>query len=481
MLTLSQVEPKKIVILGDLILDHYIEGQVKRISPEAPVPVLSQKCERDVLGGAGNVANNITALGGRAHLIGVIGDDTAGQRILELAGKTGVSITPIVDPERITSKKTRLLGGQQQLLRVDNETLEEINTDLEDDLISLVVSTIHDASAIIISDYNKGILTKRVLQNVIDYAKSISIPVFVDPKGSDHTIYRGADYIKPNRGELELLTGHKCADLSDVQQAIQLLSQQTMANILVTLSQDGMILYLKDGNQYSLSTIAREVFDVSGAGDTAIAAFAFAISNNSTPEDAAKFSNIASGIAVSKIGTASVSIDEIMDHARKSHLVHDINTETKYALHEAAKISDNWRRQGKRIGFTNGCFDLIHPGHVALLREAAAECDRLIVGLNSDASVRRLKGPQRPIQGEIARAAVLSALQDVDHVVIFDEDTPLETIKALKPDILIKGADYEEKDIVGAEFVKAQGGRVARVKIRDGHSTTILVKRSSLG
>ncbi len=480
MLIFSQIEPKKIVIVGDLILDHYIEGHVKRISPEAPVPVLSQKSERDVLGGAGNVANNILALGGCAHLIGVLGDDAAGQRFIELSQASGISISPIVDLDRNTSKKTRLLGGQQQLLRVDNETLEEINQVIEDQLIQSVVQTSQDASAIIVSDYKKGVLTKRVMQELIAFARSKSIPVFVDPKGADHTIYHGADYIKPNRGELELLTGSKCSNFDEVQRAVQLLSNATGANILVTLSQEGMILFLRDGNQYALPTVAREVYDVSGAGDTAIAAFAFAISLNSTPEEAAKFSNIASGIAVSKLGTATVSLDEILDQARKTQLIHDTSFEKQFSLREAMKLADNWRRQGKRIGFTNGCFDLLHPGHVALLREAAAECDRLIVGLNSDASVRRLKGSHRPIQGEQARGEVLNALQDVDHVVIFDEDTPLETIKALKPDILIKGADYEEKDIVGAEFVKSQGGRVARVKIREGHSTTNLVKHSTL-
>jgi D-beta-D-heptose 7-phosphate kinase/D-beta-D-heptose 1-phosphate adenosyltransferase len=480
LLIFSQIEPKTFVIVGDLILDHYIEGYVKRISPEAPVPVLTQKSERDVLGGAGNVANNILALGGRAHLIGALGDDAAGRRFIELSQESGISISPIIDLDRKTSKKTRLVGGQQQLLRVDNETLEEIDQNIEDQIIQSVIQTGQDASAIIVSDYKKGLLTKRVMHELIEFAKSKSISVFVDPKGADYAIYHGADYIKPNRGELELLTGSKCANFEEIQQAVQILSNNTGANILVTLSQEGMILFLRDGNQYALPTVAREVYDVSGAGDTAIAAFAFAISLNSTPEQAAKFSNIASGIAVSKLGTAAVSLDEIMDQARKAQVIHDTSFEKQFSLSAATKHAENWKRQGKRIGFTNGCFDLLHPGHVALLREAAAECDRLIVGLNSDSSVRRLKGVQRPIQNELARAEVLNALQDVDHVVIFDEDTPLETIKALNPDILIKGADYEEKDIVGAEFVKAQGGRVARVKIREGHSTTNLVKRSTL-
>lgn len=467
-----------ILILGDLILDRYIEGHVRGISPEAPVPVLLQASERDVLGGAGNVANNVVALGGGALLVGVLGEDEAGDRLVELANVAGVKFFPLRDPSRKTSKKTRLLGGRQQLLRVDNETRQNISGSLELEAFRIIEENISSVDSIIISDYKKGFLTESLIKNTISLAASMKIPVFVDPKGEDLSFYKGADYIKPNKGELEILTRIKCNNLEDIEKASHVLMEKTGSNILITLSQDGMLLMNTDGSKIVLPTVAREIFDVSGAGDTAIASFAFAISQSAPPDVAAKFANVASGVAVSKVGTATVSLLEINEEIRRIYFNTEGYRGANVEISQAAKIREIWREKGFKVGFTNGCFDLLHPGHIALLQGAASECDRLIVAINSDSSVKRLKGAERPIQSEEARAEVIGAIECVDLVVIFNEDTPLDVIKILKPDLLVKGSDYEEKDIVGADFVTELGGRVLRINLKEGCSTTRLIDRS---
>lgn len=465
------------LILGDLILDRYIEGHVRGISPEAPVPVLVQGSERDILGGAGNVANNIVALGGGARLVGVLGEDEAGDRFIELANVAGVKIFPLRDPSRKTTKKTRLLGGRQQLLRVDNESRQNINESLELKAFRIIEENISLVDSIIISDYKKGFLTESLVKKTISLANSMKIPVFVDPKGEDLSIYRGADYIKPNKGELEILTRIKCNTLEDIEKAAHVLMEKTGSNILITLSQDGMLLMHNDGSKIMLPTVAREIFDVSGAGDTAIASFAYAISQSASPDVAAKFANISSGIAVSKVGTATVSLEEINQEIRRIYFNTEGYRGSNIDINQAVKIREIWREKGFKVGFTNGCFDLLHPGHIALLQGAAKACDRLIIAINSDSSVKRLKGADRPIQSEQARAEVMGAIECVDLIVIFNEDTPLEVIKLLKPDLLVKGADYEEKDIIGADFVTRIGGSVLRISLKEGCSTTGLIDR----
>ncbi len=467
-----------ILILGDLILDKYIEGDVSRISPEAPVVVLKQTTERDVLGGAGNVASNIRALGGTPILVGVLGNDAAADRFRNAASKSNIEHFTILDDTRCTSVKTRLLGGRQQLLRVDHENSSHVSRTIELEIIEIIQKWIENIHAFIISDYKKGLLTPHILKHTIQLAKDNNVPIFVDPKGGDYIHYAGASYIKPNRTELAVLTKMDCSSLPLVEKAAFFLSEMTGANILVTLSQDGMVLFNKDHSTFSLPTVAREVFDVSGAGDTAIASFAIALAHGISKEESVRFANIASGIAVSKIGTASVSLEEIEAEVSKISIHKKTSRGMLASIDAALVIKNEWVNNGFTIGFTNGCFDLLHPGHIALLRTAAAKCDRLIVGLNSDNSVKRLKGDQRPIQDQFSRAEVLGALDSVDLVVIFDEDTPLNIIQALHPDVLIKGADYEEKDIVGGDYVKSYGGNICRVELKDGQSTTSLVMRS---
>lgn len=478
MLPLLRAQSKKILVIGDLILDHYIQGEVKRISPEAPVPVLFHVSEREVLGGAGNVANNIKALGGDAYLIGVVGDDGAAKQFLSLANKNGINIQTVVDPSRKTSVKTRFLGERQQLLRVDRETTRSINNLIADQLINKINFIIDEIDAIIISDYRKGLLTEEVLRNIIQKSNQLNIPVLIDPKGSVSHYYKGADYIKPNRSELELLTGIKCDTLDEAECAARNLIEKTGSNVLVTLSQDGMMLVTKEGQCISLATQAKEVFDVSGAGDTAIATFAFALSQGASAQEAARFANVASGIAVSKIGTAIVTLEEIEAEISKIHAHRADSQSGPVDLERAKEIREDWRRRGLKVGFTNGCFDLLHPGHISLLSGAAEVCDRLIVALNSDSSVKKLKGESRPIQSEVARAEVIGALAAVDLVIIFNQQTPLEVITALTPDLLVKGADYTEDQIVGADYVRANGGQIVRIDLRAGHSTTALVEKS---
>ncbi len=480
MFDFTKKKPVSLLILGDLILDRYIEGQVKRISPEAPVPVLLQTAERDVLGGAGNVANNIRALGGEAFLVGVLGKDDAAERFKLCAQRSGTKLYAVIDDNRRTTVKTRLLGDRQQLLRVDCEDVDEVNEANEISILANVRQLVNQVNAIIISDYRKGALSSWVLKETIALAKKYKVTVFVDPKGHEYAHYTGADYIKPNLRELELLTKMSCENISKISEAATFLSENTKSSILVTLSQDGMILFKRDGSKFSLPTEAKEVFDVSGAGDTAIASFAFATSHGENAENSAIFANIASGIAVSKIGTAAVTSQEILAVTANIFPRTNNNYCDHTDLKSAILIREEWKKNDLKVGFTNGCFDLLHPGHIALLQGAAAECDRLIVGLNSDCSVQKLKGVQRPIQNELSRAEVLRAIECVDLVVIFDEDTPLETIKAIKPDVLIKGKDYEEHEIIGAKFVKDMGGRIVRVQLRQGHSTTNLVKRSNV-
>lgn len=470
----------KVLILGDLILDKYIHGQVNRISPEAPVPVLLQSSEKSVLGGAGNVANNIRSLGGEAYLVGLLGNDSAGQEFQAEAELLGVQLRAVIDQGRRTTVKTRFMGERQQLLRLDSEDSEEISQNSATSLLEEIYFLVKHVDAVIISDYRKGTLTISILQETIALAKKFKIPVLIDPKGNDYTPYIGADYIKPNRNELSLLTKINCQNNENVEKAAAYLSRETKSNILVTLSHDGMVLYNRNGNNFSISTIAKEVYDVSGAGDTAIAAFTFALINNEPPENAVRFANIASGIAVTKLGTSAVSLEEIIQEANRIH-DHDNKRNRGHSdIAHAVIVRDEWRKNGYKVGFTNGCFDLLHPGHISLLRSSATECDRLIVAINSDKSVKRLKGASRPIQDEQSRAEILNAIFCVDLVIIFDEDTPLEVIKQLTPDVLIKGSDYEERNIIGADFVKGNGGRVLRVQLVSGHSTTNLVKRSMM-
>jgi D-beta-D-heptose 7-phosphate kinase/D-beta-D-heptose 1-phosphate adenosyltransferase len=467
----------RVLVVGDSMLDAYVIGSVGRISPEAPVPVIKQAETRETAGGAANVAANIASLGGVCHLVTCLGSDSEGSRLAALLAEAAVTTRFIDVTPRATTVKTRFATGQQQILRLDREDVGPINEVQEEEVAAAVAASLGDHSLLVISDYNKGMLTDRVLDKVISLARQKGIPVLVDPKRRNLSAYRGAAVLKPNRGELEAATGLPVRTDAEVERAALAAAAATGAAILVTRSEAGMSLVQPDGSALHMPTHSQEVYDVTGAGDTVMAALALGVAAGRSLEEAMAFANLAGGIAVSKHGTALVLAEEI--EAERS-LIADRESVDRGGLvtvEEAVRLRKIWRRQGLAVGFTNGCFDLLHPGHISLLRGAAQACDRLVVGLNGDASVRRLKGADRPVQTMTGRATVLGAIEDVDLVVAFDEDTPLGLIERLVPDVLIKGADYEVDQIVGAEAVKAAGGRVMTVALVPDQSTTKLLSR----
>lgn len=470
----------RVVCLGDIMLDRYVYGRVDRISPEAPIPVIAVDREASMLGGVGNVARNVAALGGNASLLAAIGPDDAGHEVLRLIEEED-HIEPdlVTDTARVTTVKTRFVAGAQQLLRADQEVALPLSNTCLEEIVSAARAQMQGAGAVVLSDYAKGCLSDDVLQAIIQVARDMKLPVIVDPKSADFSRYSGATLIKPNLKELALATGLPCDTDASVLEAAQLALTHANADaILVTRSQDGMTLVRKtDGAPHTDHFPARalEVFDVSGAGDTVLAALGLAIASGADLATASGIANAAAGLVVAKVGTAVVYPNELM------HAVHSADVskaEDKICnLAEALDRADKWRAQGQSVGFTNGCFDLVHPGHLSLLRQSRAQCDRLVVGLNSDTSVKQLKGESRPLQGETARALVLASLEDVDMVVIFSEETPLELITALKPDVLVKGADYTVETVVGSDVVLANGGRVVLAELVEGQSTTKTISR----
>lgn len=468
-----------VLCIGDAMLDRFIYGSVDRISPEAPIPVLRVERETVMLGGAGNVVRNLVALGIHTGFIAVVGDDDPGNEIGRLLGELdGIDPCLVVEPGRQTTIKTRFFASSQQLLRADRETGVELKALSRDQLLNHADSLIAKAGAVILSDYGKGVLTPPVVGDLIARARAAGKPVIVDPKGTDYGRYRGATLLTPNRKELHEATAMAVdSDDAVVAAARHLIDTCGVEAVLVTRSQDGMSLVTAAGAVHHLPAEAREVFDVSGAGDTVIATLAAAIASGADPLDAARIANVAAGIVVGKVGTAVAYGHEVI-----AGLHHDeiLSAETKVRGATAAEdMVGRWHRKGYKVGFTNGCFDLLHPGHVSLLSQAKAACDRLVVGLNSDASVKRLKGPTRPVQTEASRATVLASLASVDMVVIFGEDTPLDLIRQLKPDVLVKGADYTVDTVVGAADVTGWGGQVVLAKLVDGQSTTNTIKKMS--
>jgi D-beta-D-heptose 7-phosphate kinase/D-beta-D-heptose 1-phosphate adenosyltransferase len=478
----ARFEDARILVVGDLMLDRFRYGSVSRISPEAPVPVLHIVREQKMLGGAGNVLANITSLRGRAGLIAAIGADDAGRLCSELiAGKGGDAALLVESPTRPTTLKTRFISGSQQLLRCDEEDSSPLSETLEDRIVANFDRALGDYDVVALSDYAKGLLTDRVLRHAISRCRDMGKPVIVDPKRRDFSAYAGATVIKPNRSELAAYSGLPCRDLASSATAAALAMETTGAAILLTLSEDGMALFRPGHEIAHLHATATEVFDVSGAGDTALAIFCAGIASGLAMEAAALVANAGAGAVVRKLGTATLSGAEL------AHAVADLadtGKETEQpapggicTAEEAVQVVRAWKRDGLRVGFTNGCFDIVHAGHVQILRQARARCDRLVVGLNSDASVARLKGPTRPVQSEASRAAVLAAMGAVDLVVVFDEDTPHSLIERLLPTDLIKGADYREDEVVGADIVKSNGGTVHLIELLPGLSTTAAIAR----
>ena len=467
----------RVLCVGDVMLDRYVYGAVDRISPEAPIPVLRIEREAATLGGAGNVLRNLLALGAETCFLSVVGDDPAGREIQAIiSGEEKVEPHVLSERGRSTTIKTRYVASNQQLLRADRETVRTVGEAQREDLIRLARGAAGEQAVIVLSDYDKGVLQEGVAQGVIAAAHAAGKPVVVDPKGVDYGRYRGANVLTPNRRELAEATQMPVGTVEEIVIAARrLVGRHDFDALLVTRSQDGMTLVERGGAVHHLAAEAREVFDVSGAGDTVIATFAAAIGAGMSYLDAARLSNVAAGIVVGKIGTAVVHRVELARALR----AHDLDRGEAKVLPGVAAVDRvrEWRQQGLTVGFTTGCFDLLHPGHVALIKAARAACDRLVVGLNADESVSRLKGPTRPVQNETARATVLASLADVDLVVVFAEDTPQLLIAAIRPDVLVKGADYTIDKVVGAAAVQAAGGRVLLVDLVPGHSTTATIAR----
>ncbi len=479
---IERISGQTVLCIGDLMLDEFVYGEVSRVSPEAPVPVIAARRDEKVIGGAGNVARNVASLGAGCLFVGVIGADDTGHAVRAAFGQFRKTIEPhlVTDRTRPTTRKVRFVSEHYSthLLRADWETAKPVDPDVEAEVIDLVEAMLPRSGAIVISDYAKGVLTPRVIRAVIDGARKLGKPVVVDPKALDYSIYKGATVITPNRKELGEATRRPVASQQEIATAAAELARMVASRaVLVTLSEEGMLLHVKGAQPVHVPAYPVRIRDVSGAGDTVVAALAALLAVGADFESAMRAANAAASVVVGKRGTATASAMELRARILPAAA---LAAEEKIVFDWV--VADErvraWRAQGLRVGFTNGCFDLLHPGHVKVLTKARAECDRLVVGLNSDASARRLKGKGRPIQDAHARAGVLAALEAVDLVVVFEEDTPLDLIKRLRPTVLVKGGDYRKDEVVGREVVEADGGEVVLVDLVPGHSTTSIVRRS---
>lgn len=474
---INGIRDTRVLCLGDVMLDRFVYGSVDRISPEAPIPVLRIRREAVMPGGAGNVARNLAALGAKVHLVAAVGDDEAGRQLMDEMSKTpGISHSLVAAAGRPTTVKTRFIAGSQQMLRADRETTEPIDWETRHRVLNAAGMALAECDALILSDYGKGVVCPEITTHLIAAARKAGKPVVVDPKGTDYSRYAGATVLTPNRKELAEATRMPVGSDDDITEAARRLMDDfdTMA-VVVTRSQDGMTVVTFEGGVTHLKAEAREVFDVSGAGDTVAAVLAATTGSNADIVNAAMLANVAAGIVVGKVGTAVVYAAELLNTLLKREIP---GPKSKIlSLDQALNHVAAWRAQGFRIGFTNGCFDLLHPGHVSLFNQARAACDRLVVGVNTDASVQRLKGPERPVQNEAARMTVLAALEPVDLVVPFGEDTPIRLIEAILPDVLVKGKDYKRDEVVGAGVVEGHGGRVILADLEPGHSTTATLAR----
>jgi D-beta-D-heptose 7-phosphate kinase/D-beta-D-heptose 1-phosphate adenosyltransferase len=480
---LSDLAWQTVLCIGDLMLDEFVYGEVSRISPEAPTPVIACKRSELMVGGAGNVARNLVALGTRCVFVGVVGDDPTGRALAEtLAAEPLVDARLVVDISRQTTRKVRFVSEHHSthLLRADWELAAPVAQEAEEAIVAHALQALPRAGAVVLSDYAKGALTPRVIRAVIEAAREAGKPVIVDPKGRDYSIYYGASMITPNRQELADATARAATSDEEVAAAAAELRRALAVDaVLVTRSEAGMTL-VHDGTSVHVPAYPVRVRDVSGAGDTVVAIVAGMLALRADYESAMRAANAGAAVVVGKRGTATVSVAEL----RARILPAATLAPEEKIVFDWAVLDEHlavWRKQGLRVGFTNGCFDLLHPGHVRLLAAARAACDRLVLGLNGDGSVRRLKGEGRPVQPVVARAEVLAALEAVDLVVVFEEDTPLELIERVKPTVLVKGGDYTRETVVGHEIVEALGGAVVLVDLVPGQSTTAMVERSRKG
>jgi len=466
-----QGKSPKILVVGDLMIDHYLWGSCKRISPEAPVQVINVDNENSVLGGSGNVINNLKALGAQVDIISIIGGCEISNELKELLTDIKVNAKYLItQKDRITSKKTRIIASQQQVVRYDRESTDEINRESQDKILESFKKIVTNYDAVLLSDYGKGVLTPKLTQSLISIANKNNKKVLVDPKGLDYSKYKGAYLLTPNKKEASEATQINIKDDESLTKAIiQLKTNCNLSVSLITLSEQGVAIY--DNKLRTYPTVAREVFDVTGAGDTVLASLGFALACDYKIDDAVEFANLAAGVVVSKIGSATATLNEIIEYESSlNKSSSDAHIKTTY---EIIALSKDLKARDKKIVFTNGCFDILHTGHVRYLETAKSYGDVLILGLNSDRSVTTLKGKGRPINTQLDRAYILAALEAVDYVVIFDEDTPYDLIKAIRPHALVKGGDYEGKEVVGQDIAD----ELKLVQFVDGKSTTKTIEK----
>ena len=468
---IDRIQRKKMIVIGDLMLDRYYEGTISRISPEAPIPVLNHRTTRNILGGAGNVVSNLIAANQEVKVISSVGKDEAGDSICTLLEQIGVDTSAILRySRRVTTLKSRYVSGSQQLLRVDEEQVRTIDQSEFDSIIRGLERELDDSQVIILSDYAKGILTTELCRRICELAEERHVKVIFDVKENIPFKYWNSYLVKPNKKELEMLYGKTIASKEELYSAMAAVKEKLQCRkLLVTLSADGMLLLDEKGEFHAVKAQTRKVYDVVGAGDTALAYLAVGIANAFSDKDLLELANAAASVKVTKFGTAPVGLAEVVSQWNKGQNSKLLSLQELQALLA--------QRAGQTVVFTNGCFDILHAGHVSYLRQARELGDLLIVGLNSDASVRRLKGNNRPINGQAERAEVLGGLEFVDYTVIFEEDTPLELIRAINPDILVKGSDYENKEVAGREWVESHGGQVILLDFMEGKSTTNIINR----
>jgi D-beta-D-heptose 7-phosphate kinase / D-beta-D-heptose 1-phosphate adenosyltransferase len=478
---LKLISDQTVLCVGDVMLDDFVYGEVARISPEAPTPVLAVTKSELMIGGAGNVARNVGGLGARCIFVGVVGDDDAARTLAsKLSKESAIESHLVVDPARPTTRKVRFVSEHHSthLLRADWELAKGIDGDIEKKVLDAALAALPRAGCMVLSDYAKGTLTPRIVRALIDAACKLAKPVIVDPKGKDFSIYRGATLIAPNWQELAQAAHSVVATESDIAAAAAEVNRTVGSEaVLVTRSEEGMSLIPSRGEPVHVAAYPVKVRDVSGAGDTVVAVLSVMLAAGAGYEEAMRAANAGAAVVVGKRGTATVSAAEL----RGRILPPAVLAAEEKVVFDWSILDERiaqWRRGGLRIGFTNGCFDILHPGHIKLLAEAHAACDRLIVGLNSDASVKRLKGEGRPMQDVHARAEVLAAIEAVDLVVVFDQDTPLELIRRVRPKVLAKGGDYRREEVVGHELVESDGGDVILIDLLPGFSTTKIVRKS---
>ena len=462
-----------VLVAGDVMLDVYHWGEVRRISPEAPVPVVKITQKSQTLGGAGNVALNLAGLGCQVYLLGIRGDDSSGTAVANILTDKGLGDKVTITPNYSTTTKTRIMGQGQQLLRLDEEVRWPSGSKTGEKLIADFKKLLPSVDVVILSDYAKGLLTGGLAETFINSCTAAGVPVFIDPKEGDWSRYSRATCLTPNDREFARMVGETSGDATTIeQQAQELISRLDLNYLLLTRGSEGMSLFSREGAPVHIPAEAREVFDVSGAGDTVISVAAAALASGLDITSATRLANCAAGVVVEKVGTRPISLVELEAALKKRQ---GTPAGKLLDVDDARTMIKLWKNDGHKVVFTNGCFDLLHTGHIKLLQAAAREGDKLVIGLNADASIKRLKGALRPVLPEKERAALLSAIGDVDLVVLFAEDTPLDLINKFHPDILVKGGDYTPETVVGRDIVESYGGRVVLVPLKDGISTTDII------